>query len=395
MCPSRITTPTKNRATTTTTPNIQPRHHRHPAHHPKQNTLWNFIYAKLPAGSAPTDTPEILIPPETTPDPVDLTPPVQLPQQEEPTVLQSAHQSSLLQNKTNDPWGDADEYYKTHDCFRVLSKNVSTLNPQSLDMTAMAIELQHSNASVFLAQETNTAWLPPALRSTHAQCNKVHRHIKIATSSSQDNTDAKHHPGGTMTVALHKWASRVIGSGSDELLGRWSYLEFVGQGDKRLIVASAYRVCPQPFDATSMTATAQQTRLLLQHGVPQPNPRQQFVTDIISQVRQWRDQKKEVLLGMDANENVDDPNSKIARLFDETDLIDLHQHRHPAKTKPATFQQGSHPIDIMLGSPLVAQALITAWILPFGEPPMIKGDHRLLGPRHVEYSPSYVSTMQH
>jgi len=213
----------------------------------------------------------------------------------------------------------------------------------------------------------------------HAQCTNIHRHIKLATSSSQDNTDAKHHPGGTLQVALNKWVSWVIGSGADELLGRWSYLEFVGQGDKRLIVASAYRVCPQPFDATSMTATAQQTRLLLQHGVQQPNPQQQFVTDIISQVQQWRDQKKEVLLGMDANENVDDPNSKIARLFDETDLIDLHHHRHPARTKPATFQQGSNPIDIMLGSPLVAQALITAWILPFGEPPMIKGDHRLLG----------------
>jgi len=35
-----------------------------------------------------------------------------------------------------------------------------------------------------------------------------------------------------MTVSLNKWVSRVIGSGADELLGRWSYLEFVGQGNK-------------------------------------------------------------------------------------------------------------------------------------------------------------------
>jgi len=235
-------------------------------------------------------------------------------------------------------------------------------------MTAMAIELQRSNASVFLAQETNTVWLPLAIRSIHAQCTKVHQHIKLATSSSQDNTQAKHHPEGTLTVALNKWASRVIGSGEDKILGCWSYLKFVGQGDKRVIVASAYRVCPQPFDATSMTATAQQTRLLLQHGTPQLNPRQQFVTDIISQVRQWRNQKKEVLLGMDANENVDDANSKIARIFDETDLIDLHHHRYPTRPKPATYQRGSNPIDIILGSPLLARALTQAWILPFGAP---------------------------
>jgi len=259
MCPSRINTTSGNHTTPTTTPNMQPRHHRNPSHNKKQHTLWNFIYAKIQEGPATIGVPETLIQPETIPDPLDLTPLVNLPQQEEPTVSQSAQQTSLLPNKSNDPWGDADEYNQNHDCFRVLSKNVSTLNPQSLDMTAMALELQHSNASVFLAQETNTAWLPPAIWSIHAQCNNVHRHIKLATSSSQDNTDAKHHPGGTLTVALNKWASRVIGSGTDEILGRWSYLEFVRQGDKRLIVASAYRVCPQPFDATSMTATAQQT----------------------------------------------------------------------------------------------------------------------------------------
>jgi len=81
-----------------------------------------------------------------------------------------------------------------------------------------------------------------------------------------------HHPGGTLTVALGKWASRVIRSGTDAALGRWSYLEFVGQSDKCLIVVSTYRVCSQPFDATSMTATAQQTHLLLQQGVQQLNP---------------------------------------------------------------------------------------------------------------------------
>jgi len=38
----------------------------------------------------------------------------------------------------------------------------------------------------------------------------------------------------------------------------------------------------------------------------------------------------------------------------------------------------------MLGSPLLARALTQAWIPPFGEPPMIKGDHHLLG---LDFSP--------
>jgi len=78
---------------------------------------------------------------------------------------------------------------------------------------------------------------------------------------------------------------------------------------------------------------------------------------------------------MDANENVNDLHSKIARVFDKTDLIDLHHHCYPARPKPATYQRGSTPIDVMLGSPLLATALTHAWMLPFGDPPMIKGDH--------------------
>jgi len=70
----------------------------------------------------------------------------------------------------------------------------------------------------------------------------------------------------------------------------------------RLIVVSAYRVCPQTFNATTTTVTAQQTHLLLQQGVTNPNPHKQFITDLITQINSWRQQNKEVLVGLDANE---------------------------------------------------------------------------------------------
>jgi len=153
----------------------------------------------------------------------------------------------------------------------------------------------------------------------------------------------------------------------------------IGQHGKRAILMSAYRVCNQEFDATTNTVMAQQTRILMRQGTTNPNPRQQFITDLIVQIRQWRQQDKEILVCMDANENVDDPQSKIGRIFTETDLVDLHHNRHPATRKPATYQRGTHTIDVMLGTPLFATALSAAWMLPFSNPPLIKGDHRLLG----------------
>jgi len=362
---------------------------RHPNQPPKQtqNTLWGFIRkAMIPAPTPPTPTTQ----PEPLDTPISQTPlptPEYTPRSnlEPRTHNHIAHQLPLCPSKKNEAWGDVHRYNNPHDCFRVVSKNVSTLNPQSLDMTAIATELQQINASAFLAQETNTAWKPSTTLAIHAQCHRVQRHFKLATSSSQDSNEGRFQPGGTLALVWGKWASRVIGWGHDELLGRWSYLEFVGQRGMRLIIVSAYRVCPQPFDATTTTSTVQQTRLLLRQGVSNPNPRKQFISDLILQVREWRSQNKEVLIGLDANENTDSPNAHIAKLFDDTDLIDLHQHRFPAQPKPATHQRGSHPIDLLIGSPLLVTALQYAWILPFGEPAMIKGDHRLLG---LDFSPT-------
>jgi len=50
----------------------------------------------------------------------------------------------------NEAWGNIHQYNHPHECFWVVSKDVSMLNPQSLDMTAIAMELQHINASAFL-----------------------------------------------------------------------------------------------------------------------------------------------------------------------------------------------------------------------------------------------------
>jgi len=381
MSPQRTNTaPSTPTPTSNSTPNRPIQRSPNNSHaRPSQMQMWDFVSRILPPPPIvevnPTHVPDLSQ--DTTSTPEQTNTPVE--RQPEPFFTQPSLQRSLQHDSSNEPWGDHSYYNQPHNHFRILSKNVSTLNSQNLDMLAIATELKSCDASAFLTQETNTPWTPPNLHSVRSQCQQVHRHLKMATSSSTDSAKGHYQPGGTLTVALGKWASRVIHWGNDEPLGRWSYLEFVGQHGMRLILVSAYRVCPQTFDATTITVTAQQTRILLQQGVRNPNPRKQFITDLVTQITSWRQQNKEVLIGLDANERIDDPRSKIMRLMAETDLIDLHHHRYPSCAKPATHQRGSHPIDLILGSPRLASALVHAWILPFGEPPLIKGDHRLLG----------------
>jgi len=328
-----------------TTPASQARHcHRLPPcpnmtlrRAPQQTTIWSFVTQQLqqhlPSPKTQQERPSQSTTTSSTQGTLQInsTPSEQLPELQTPntthqrqihfghTPPRGHHLSQEPQNPqntmpkaANDGWGDILQFRNPQNHFQIISKNVSTLNPQSLDMVAIATELQTMQASMFLAQETNTAWTPTALNALQNQCRTVYPQHKLAVASSAEKAKGWFQPGGTCIMALGPWASRVIGWGTDELLGQWSFLELVGQNSKRAIIVSAYHVCKQEFDATTNTATAQQTRLLLQNGTTNPNPWQQFITDLIMQVQTWRRQGKEVLIGMDANKDVDNTKSHIS-----------------------------------------------------------------------------------
>ncbi len=357
-----------------------------------QHTLWDYVHTILPTNHpAPAPPPpnteatmnnaapdEIATPP-STPVPRTIPDSQNDPQQPLPATPPNTIQQQLQSDKSNRPWGDTALFEKSTHSFRVVSKNTSTLNPHKLDMLAITEELMSKGVSVFAAQETNINWNKDTTPMILAQARRTTPHIALTTSTSCEQTENWYKPGGTMVLAINHCTSRLIDRGTDNSLGRWSYLEFVGKLNKRVIIVSAYQVCNQKFDATSDTASAQQIRILQANGVPSPDPRKIFLADLIEQINLWRSMQKEVLLCMDTNDNVDDPKAKISRLFSETDLSDLHYHRYPSQKKPATYQRGSRPIDLMAGSPLIVEALTAAWMCPFNYPSTIKGDHRLLG----------------
>jgi len=107
-------------------------------------------------------------------------------------------------------------------------------------MLAIMNKLQHCNASIFLAQETNIPWTPTHLTNIRIHCHQVHHHHKMATSSSTNSAKRNFQPGGTLMLAIGKWASCAIHWGSNDPLGRWSHLELVGQHGMQLMVVSAY-----------------------------------------------------------------------------------------------------------------------------------------------------------
>jgi len=87
------------------------------------------------------------------------------------------------------------------------------------------------------------------------------------------------------------------------------------------------------------------------------------------------------LLCLDANKDVENlsPIKDLGQLIADMDLTDIHENLHPHNPCPATHQRGSHPIDIILASPRFLVAVTAAYLLPFGQPVTMPGDHQTLG----------------
>jgi len=126
-------------------------------------------------------------------------------------------------------------------------------------------------------------------------------------------------------------------------------------------------------------AYTQQYNIMLSAHHLNPDSCEQFVTDVIEFVCRWQSTHN-ILLCLDANDSsTDSTNKGIECIIDETALINLHHHRHPQTPSPATYNRGSQTIDYCLGTKGFTQALTGTWMLPFGLPSTLSGNHQTMG----------------
>jgi len=205
--------------------------HQNPASHPRQQTLWGFISNHLIPQRQPRETthPEPPIThdntqptrhpgatPPSTPIPVT----TQNNSQPMPPITREPQQRPLRTDRSNEPWGDCWALCQPTSLFRVVSKNTRTINLQNMDMKAITKELMLCSVSVFAAQETNVHWNEDTTHLLQTQCQSVAPQIQIATSTSAEKTTEWYKPGGTITMAMNNWTSRVVTKGHDTYLGR-------------------------------------------------------------------------------------------------------------------------------------------------------------------------------
>jgi hypothetical protein len=108
---------------------------------------------------------------------------------------------------------------------------------------------------------------------------------------------------GTAQVICGDWTGRIVSYLQDSRqMGRWCGIKMRLKHDQHLHIILAYRVCDQNLGQVGVeTAFSQQHFLLSLANVTTPNPRNQFMDDLIISVKKWQATGDEILIMLDAN----------------------------------------------------------------------------------------------
>ena len=159
--------------------------------------------------------------------------------------------------------------------------------------------------------------------------------------------------GDTMMCIDGTCGGRVIEKGRDPSgLGRWTFSSYRGKDNFKLIVICGYRCCyGQRMNNVGITTSyAQHFCLLRSKGYKDPNPQDQFITDLSKFIAEKIKADYEVLVCMDANEEMTDRNSKVKEMTLRVGLHDLAKEH--CTVPPSTYTKGNieERIHFLLGT---------------------------------------------
>jgi hypothetical protein len=133
---------------------------------------------------------------------------------------------------------------------------------------------------------------------------------------------------------------RICECGQDGTgLGRWTWQVFRGKDGKKLRVVTAYR--PVYSESTDGTTWSQQKAYFDKNNIA-GDPREVFTKDLQRAVQGWVDAGEQVVLGIDANEDV--RSGQFVSKMREAGLKEIVTGKH-GRNGPPTFHLGRVPID--------------------------------------------------
>ena len=124
----------------------------------------------------------------------------------------------------------------------------------------------------------------------------------------------------------------------EDKYGRWCGFVLLGKDNREILVLTAYNV-PEDTPAGDDTLHAQQTSLYLLDGEVDPNPRKNFIQDLLTLITTAKEDNQDIILMGDFNEVVGDDPKMMAKVLAAGNLTDVHAHKH-GHANIATYIRG-------------------------------------------------------
>lgn len=205
--------------------------------------------------------------------------------------------------------------------------------------------------------------------------NTIKRHLpaaRLIASSSPIPSLSSYKPGGCMTISTKDINCRVTKQYADPM-GRWTYVSLATKKSSFVTILTVYKPCRTTIEqAGPMTVFRQQWLHLRQQGHINPNPRDQFDSDLLQLITTLQDQQHRIIMAGDFNETFS--SSVLLQTFYSMGLRDAVSTRHPNLPPFRTYNRGTQVIDYVLVSAELLPFITTSSYEPFNL--HMTSDHR-------------------
>jgi hypothetical protein len=265
---------------------------------------------------------------------------------------------------------------KRDDVFRVGLQNITNLSEKknvskSRQIISYIVQKQFD---VFMMTEVGLCWKFVAL--TDQWFERIFGKFRSSRScfgynKTELDKSKTLQPGGVGIIAVDDSSHRVTLQGRDESgLGRWAWLKLQGRQGVSTIVVTVYRPC----DSNGPETVNQQHRRYLAKKKRTEEPRTALYTDLFEEITAWKLAGSQIILGIDANEDV--RTGETAEFFRACGMKEAILDRHREQSPPATYNrnQSRQPIDGLWVTP--GLTAVAAGYEAFGKG--CPSDHRAL-----------------
>jgi hypothetical protein len=281
------------------------------------------------------------------------------------------------------PWGDNLDK-KNQSSTRLFFQNINGLSTKNHSKWTTSLEYLHHH-QVDIAGIAEPCINVQNKRAVSSYLNKLSKFGPRSTASFSENTnpcERAYQPGGSLILCQETWKSRIVRNIQDERQwGRYVGYSFRINESTYLTIITAYR-CINRL-GTSLghrTSVKHQKEGIINNGL-HSSVRQLCLSDLADTIQNCNHSIPGInmtIVMIDANETLEEVNSKLPQFLRDTNLVDIIPafHDFQGSTASNIRSQSHRRIDFMFGSPSILQYIDKCGYLPFHS--ALESDHRAL-----------------